>query len=237
MKFTSQIVTGASGSIGGTTFSRNRFGMYQRAKGTPVNPNTSRQNVVRADFANAVQSWTLLTEAQRQGWVEYAQNTPTTDALGQSITLTGQQMYVRQFTLRSSFGAPPVTVAPVIFNRGETVSDITAAGMIDDDLVMTFALSQQASADGELALYVGRPQNASRRFYKGPYQLAAFASFSGAATTVNMTRDTTDEAAWFSQTVPAIGMHLPVRTRIAYADGRVSTSFRSIVELVDSTPE
>ncbi|GAI27992.1 unnamed protein product, partial [marine sediment metagenome] len=40
-------VLDARGSIGGQVHSKNRFGSYIRARTTPVNPQTNRQDAVR----------------------------------------------------------------------------------------------------------------------------------------------------------------------------------------------
>ena len=69
MKFKSALVTQASGSVGGMTFSRNRYGMYTRAKGLPVNPNSEFQQAVRQIFSGLSSAWNgVLTSGQRSGW-------------------------------------------------------------------------------------------------------------------------------------------------------------------------
>lgn len=85
----------SSGSMAGTTFSHNRAGQYQRNRRAPVQPvGTGRRGIVKANFGAASSGWSGLTAAQQAAWVSFANGHPITDALGQSITLTGHQMYV-----------------------------------------------------------------------------------------------------------------------------------------------
>jgi len=96
MLFKSQIFTQVSGSVGGLTFARNRAGMYTRARTVPVDPQTAQQIAVRANMATLVVRWgTTLTDAQRAVWETYAANTPVLDKFGDSVNITGQQMFLR----------------------------------------------------------------------------------------------------------------------------------------------
>ena len=51
MKFTSQVYTQASGSVGGLTYSHNRSGMYTRARSTPTDPASTLQLERRSNFS------------------------------------------------------------------------------------------------------------------------------------------------------------------------------------------
>jgi len=85
----------SSGSQAGTTASHNRAGQYLRSRRAPVQPvGTGRRSFIRSSFAAASSGWAALTSAEQAAFTSYALEYPVTDALGQSITLTGQQMYV-----------------------------------------------------------------------------------------------------------------------------------------------
>ncbi len=111
-KFTSHIVTGASGSVGGTTYAKNRNGMYLRAKTAPTQPRTAAQDTVRASFAGSAQAWRGLSETQRAGWHALGAQVTTTDGLGQSSTLTGSQMHLALNGVLATTGAAPISDAP-----------------------------------------------------------------------------------------------------------------------------
>lgn len=86
----------SSGSQAGTTASHNRAGQYTRNRRTPVvGTRTPRQAIVKANMTTASQGWQLLTGTQQAAWESYAQGHPITDALGQSIKLTGAQYYIK----------------------------------------------------------------------------------------------------------------------------------------------
>lgn len=89
------------GSIGGQVHSRNRFGNYTRARTTPVNPATDRQNVIRAAVQDLAQRWSAtLTALQRAEWEVYAAAITRTNMLGAQIKLTGFNHYIRSNSIR-----------------------------------------------------------------------------------------------------------------------------------------
>lgn len=84
-----------SGSLANQTASHNRAGQYLRSRRTPVNViGTGRRAFIRSAFAAASSAWGALTPTQQNAWIAYANEYPITDALGQSITLTGHQAFV-----------------------------------------------------------------------------------------------------------------------------------------------
>lgn len=242
MKFKSSVITQASGSVGGLTYAHNRGGMYTRARSIPTNPNTERQQWLRSAFGGRIQAWSMLTDSERNAWKVYADNTPFTDKLGDQIKLTGQQQFVRSNTPRAnaravvgSFGGlitiPDITTAPTIYNTGEPVYMIGEFSEDSGAIEVVANLSEPASAAGHALLYVGNPQNPGRAFYKGPYQLAAFATYSAAATQVTFGPDTSDPETWYATIKPMVGMWLPVRINLSYSDGRLSQDFKAFVEV------
>lgn len=139
MLYRSTILGQASGSLAGTTFSRNKGGQYTRARAIPTNPNSTAQQAVRAFFTAATTEWKTLSAAQRGNWDAYAASTPVTNALGDSTTLTGFQWYVATTVLRSRiagvFGS--ITTAP------------TTPGLVDD-AVSDVAISVATGATATL---------------------------------------------------------------------------------------
>jgi hypothetical protein len=135
MKFISSIITEASGSVAGSTYSRNANGAYIRNRSIPTNKNTSAQKVSRARFATAAQDWRDLNEAQRQTFADQAKNYPYKDKLGQTKTYTARQLNAKlNATLRQAgLGnittcLPPVPDVPV--TKATVVAD-TGAGTIN----------------------------------------------------------------------------------------------------------
>ncbi len=90
MKFLSQLVVIARGSIGGITFTANQYHqLIARARTSPVNPGSTLQTAIRSAFSGAETLWKALTEAEMDRWDSYASLTPRQNPLG-PITLTGR---------------------------------------------------------------------------------------------------------------------------------------------------
>jgi hypothetical protein len=124
----------SSGSIAGTTSSHNRAGQYTRNRRAPVQPvGTGRRAFIRQAFGAAASAWASLSAINQAAWVSYAAGHPITDALGQSITLTGQQMFVSIATQLQNCGAALPTVPPVtasVFAAGSPTFTVVSAGAI-----------------------------------------------------------------------------------------------------------
>src|SRR4051794_13125974 len=103
-----------SGSMGGTTSSRNHYGQYRRRRAIPVNPSTSYQGAVRDRLANAAASWRALTANRRAGWTDLALQINKSDSLGQSHTMKGFNAYCMVNINRLTAGDAVVTDAPLL---------------------------------------------------------------------------------------------------------------------------
>ncbi len=114
-KFTPGIAIGsASGSVGGTVFSRNRYGVYMRTKGVPVDVASDSQLAVRAAITAASAAWRNLGDAERASWKTYAQENPIMDALGQSQVLAPNAAYVQLNSRISLFGGTLISTPPIV---------------------------------------------------------------------------------------------------------------------------
>lgn len=174
MKFNSQIIASASGSIGGCTFSRNRFGQYVRRRAVPVNPGSTQQNVMTAALGSLVASWKTLSQTIRDQWTNYAINTPHTDSLGNTIILTGQQMYISLNTLRIQVPTAIVTGPPVVFG-GAILTPPVITGFVASTGILTYTFTNSdtwaTAVGGFLLVYISRAQSPTTLFFKGPYRL------------------------------------------------------------------
>lgn len=107
------IVVAGSGKIGGHVASRNRAGAYFRTKVTPVNPQTSFQNTVRARLTTLAQAWRGLTAAQRAAWNASVGDFAKTDVFGDLKNPTGFNLYQRLNNNLASIGVAAIDVPPV----------------------------------------------------------------------------------------------------------------------------
>ena len=94
MKILSALTTAMSGSLGGIVGSHNRGGAYLRGKVMPVQPRTASQTANRNRLAAFSAAYRALTQSQIAGWNALASTVTISDALGQSINPSGQNLYV-----------------------------------------------------------------------------------------------------------------------------------------------
>ena len=75
----------ARGKEGGRVLSKNRGGNYTKRKTTPSNPQSALQSAVRANLTAITQKWRTLTEPQRTGWYNLADQLSTTNIFGNAF--------------------------------------------------------------------------------------------------------------------------------------------------------
>lgn len=144
------LAAAVSGSIGGTTFSRNRGGAYVRNRAIPVDPNTIFQINVRAILASQSQNWADLTNAQRTAWESWSLQNPVINALGNAIRLSGHQAFV-QINARLDFADLPVLNLPPIVNAPLGLDSMTLTADIGvGDVEVAFTATP---TDGTTALW------------------------------------------------------------------------------------
>ena len=222
MLFKSQLVTEVSGSIGGITGSHNLGGMYFRARATPTNPNTPQQQAIRSAVGDLVARWpNTLTTLQRDLWRFYALNVPLLNPLGEPITVTGLNMYVRGNVPRLQAALVRQDDGPTVFNLGDFTTPFFDADRGADTMDVTFTNTDDWANEDDSAMlvYASRPQNPSIVFFKGPYRLTGV--ILGDATT-----PPTSPATLALPFPLAPGQRLFARIAVTRADGRRSLSFR-----------
>lgn len=222
MKYRSQLVTAASGSVGGCVFSRNRFGSYIRNRALPVNVASSFQNILRGAMATLVVRWTsVLTALQRSGWETWAANTPQVDSIGQTYNMTGQNAYISMNTMRIQVGLSIIDTSPTIYAGAALtppgITSITAATGI---MIVTFTNTDiwATAVGGALLAYGSRGQNQSKLFFAGPYRFASRINGSVVPPTSPQ-----NIALPFA---PAVGNRVHVRFRCLNANGQISAFYR-----------
>ncbi len=213
-------MTQASGSLGGITASRNRGGMYFRARSIPTDPATTFQVSIRNSMILVVGLWTtLLTQTQRDDWALYASLVTLPGPLGDPITVSGFNMFVRTNVNNDQNGLPIADDAPTDFNLGDTGLVTFGATAIANAISVSFDnTSPWANIDdGALLLYVSRPQNVTINFFKGPFRRIT------PVLGITIGPPTSPHAGTspFSQT---IGQRVWLKVRSILPDGRLSAS-------------
>lgn len=113
LKFTpGAIVSEMRGTIAATTFTKNKAGAAMRNRVTPINRRSSGQTNQRQILSALSAQWRGLTEAERTAWNSASASFPQTDSLGQTIFLTGAQLYVRLNANLIVIGQAAITSPP-----------------------------------------------------------------------------------------------------------------------------
>ena len=126
-----QLIPPSSGSIAGTTYSRNRYGQYIRTRAIPVNPSTAFQTQARGRLSQLSAQWRVLTIQAREAWIASAAEVVRTDSLGQSYSPTGQQWFVGVNSNNLAVGLPVALTPPVVATPGTpTIAAVTLSAAV-----------------------------------------------------------------------------------------------------------
>lgn len=222
-------VVDARGSIGGTTFSKNRYGQYMRARTTPVNPDTDRQGEVRTAVQFLAPYWSsTLTAAQRAAWEVYAAAITRTNKLGEQIKLTGYNHFMRCNIIRVQNDELPLGNGPVVLLLPP--GDPAFAVVVDEagqQISVTYndAFDWCTSTFGVLYVSMSIPHAGGVSYIGGPYRIAGH---------INGV-DPGGVASPQVMDVPfpvAEGQVVKCVARIGENDGRLSDPFQDIVDVV-----
>jgi hypothetical protein len=147
--------------------------MYTRARVTPTDPSTARQQAMRAAMGTLAPYWgETLTQVQRDAWNLYGANVPWINPLGQTIFLTGQQHFNRINTVLLQIGEAINPAAPTIFDLGTftqpVLGPVLAAGTFSVGFDNTDGWAN--GTGGFMLAYCGQPQGPGRAFFRGPWR-------------------------------------------------------------------
>ncbi len=212
------------GKLGGTVFSRGRGGAIVRSWVSPINPNTAAQQQVRNALSTLVVKWlTVLTQLQRNGWKTYADNVPFQNALGDTIFLTGQQMFMRSNSVLVRNGLIRVDDAPTIFNLGDFTDPILLVGEISSpviNIVPNLTDAWATETRGFMFVQAARQMNPTINFFKGPFLQVGFI--------VGDPSPPPPPRPFFTPFTYTTGNRTFARFRVIRADGRLSSP--SVIE-------
>ena len=213
-----------AGSIGGTTFARNRYGNYARARTTPINPNTALQVAVRATLSFLTNRWSsTLTAIQRTAWNLYAANVVMTNRLGESINLSGFNHYIRSNSILKTQALTLVDDGPTVFEIPEADPTFAAIGTeagLTISVTFDNTLPWANEDDAFMFVFQGEPQNPQRNFFGGPWRFMN-------TVVGDLALPPTSPIVMPAVFVITAGQKQWVYARIVRADGRLSQPFRA----------
>lgn len=215
------------GSAGGITIARNRFGSYVRSRTKPVNPKSPRQVAAHIIMMYLAEQWreSPMTDAIRLAWQVYADSMNWGNKLGESVTLTGFNVFVQCNAAILALGGTLVTAGPAALglppgDPAFVVNPPSAAGQ-NVDVAFDDGFDWCKEDDGYLSMYMGQPQSPSHNFFGGPWR--RWISIDG-DTAVPITSPQVGQTG-MPWTV-TLGQKIWYEARVIRADGRISTRFR-----------
>jgi len=216
------IIADIRGKLGALVFSRNKGGAYIRNNTVPINPATPLQEVLRSIFTNLVIAWReVLTPAERDAWAVYGENVTVKNRVGEDITLTGFNHYMRSNTPRIQSGLTRVDAAPATFSLADqdaTLAFTASEATQDMSVVFDDTKPWASEDDAALIVYAGIPVDPTVNFFKGPWRLSA-------AIPGNLAVPITSPQV-LTEPYPVVELQRQtIYGRISRADGRLSEKF------------
>lgn len=166
-----------SGSEGGSTASRNRFGQYMRRRAVPVQPRTPAQLNQRARMVTNSVAWRALSDAQRGGWLSLGLMMTRTDSLGQTYDLNGFLAYCSVNNNNLDAGNSAVSDAPALV----TPADLLTATVTLTAASFSIAYTATPLATGVRLFIRASPQATAGRKFNADYRLIAVTAAAAAS--------------------------------------------------------
>jgi len=212
------------GSIGGTTFARNKSGAFARARTKPIDPSSAFQTAIRSVISQLVGRWKdTVTAAQRTVWNSYGAAVPMVNRLGETINLTGFNHYIRSNSARQQCGLAVVDDGPTVLSiPGQDPTMALTVSEASNELSIAFDDTMDwPNESGAGLIILGSPeQRPTINFFKAPFRLAD--SIDGDDTTAP-----TSPTSLASPFTLHADNKVFVQARISRADGRLSEPFRA----------
>jgi hypothetical protein len=212
------------GSIAGTTYARNSYGSYARARTKPVNANTTAQQSIRSLMQQLTTAWNqTLTDTQRGEWNAYANAVNWLNRLGESVQLTGFNMFVRSNLAIVYAGGTRVDDGPAVLSLPEADESLSiSADEAAQELSVTFddTMNWLDETGGHLVIFAGQPVNSTVNFFAGPWKIAG--KIDGDDSTPPTSPSTLDNPFTVQEDQKQF-----FYARILRADGRVTQPFRT----------
>lgn len=150
------------GTIGGTIFSNNKGGNYAKNYNTPTNPQTVKQQAVRATFSTLATAWGGLTQAQRDAWITQAATIEFINSVGDPYYLSGNGLFQKSNQTMLSAGQAVLEDCPGQFKVPDSPAIFTIAGS-EGGASLTITSDDATVPAGYMFLIDGSPQSGAGR--------------------------------------------------------------------------
>jgi hypothetical protein len=209
----------ARGSIGSTVFSRNKSGMYMRARVKPINPQSPLQSLVRANLATCQAYYRdTVTAIQKAVWHSEAQGATFPNRLGDMTKISAQNIFLMINSLKLEAGLSILSDCPA--GPFKAIMPTTTITVVHSAGIIITAISPVIAAGAALFWYVSDRMGTQVNYFRGPY---AFRGVALSSTTVPITL--------VPSTGLAAGDRFFLMLRHLDANGRVSPVERKTLDL------
>lgn len=224
--YKSQLLTQASGSVGGLTFLHGASGLALRSRSIPVNRRQPLQTEVRAIFGSLAAQWQLLTTDQKAAWNQYAATVSLVNRLGEAFFASGMNHFIRSNTTRMYWDSAALYVAagPLVMSLGATPVLTLPTAVVSAGGVLTLGGNAYisdaptvAEPNTRIVLFCTRPVSPGRSYVAGPYQYANNVAVAASGLQPNVMA-LTCPFYW----APAGGQKVGYELEVSRADGRLS---------------
>jgi hypothetical protein len=121
------LVVDMRNKLGGHVLSKNKGGSFIRRKVSPIQPYTEAQRLIRGIITELSRAWGgVLDDDARATWKAFAELHPVTDVFGQTVKLTGEQMYCRLNAVIIFLGGARIDSPPLSLDVS-AITDFDAA--------------------------------------------------------------------------------------------------------------
>jgi len=125
------VIEEASGATGSSVFVPSPFGQLLRRNVRPANPNTARQQLVRAGLSQFSAQWKTISRAFQNGWRSLATTYMQSGKYGASYASSAQRLFVNLNQNLRDIGAAQITAPPSAVNIPPALV-ITAGAVVHD---------------------------------------------------------------------------------------------------------
>jgi hypothetical protein len=154
------------GSVSGSTFSKNHNGIYVKSKSNPINPDTTRQQLVRSQLSSVSKSWGSLTDEQREGWKNKAASEwAYQDALGETKRYSGNQLFNKLNMQLVTADLPLIedAVSPADIDFVETINLLVELAVDGTLSIVEVTFAADAIGAGQTLIFDGSPAGSPGR--------------------------------------------------------------------------
>lgn len=144
------IIVDMRGKINGNVYSKNKGGAYVRTRVKPTNPKSEAQASVRQSFTELSQAWRGLTAVQRQSWSQGVANFKKINRVADSITLSGNSLFVSLNRNLADVGLPQINVCP----SPEIVEAVSVDTAVADNSAQTLVITLAGTVPANTSLKV-----------------------------------------------------------------------------------